>query len=120
MNYFERQDDWRTHEKGRWKTYDLMNSRLPRFAGVYALYISGDLVYIGSSTDIANRFSEHNVRFGYAKNIITPWVVVPETTSVELKVRRSVRRGDWAMWEIRLIGRLRPFFNRQHKGRKVA
>jgi excinuclease UvrABC nuclease subunit len=112
--------DWRLHQPGRWEQYDLMQDRLPRFAGVYAVFFDGDLVYVGSSTDIANRFSEHKVRFGYAKNIVTPWAVVPDSTRVTLKVRRSRIRGDWAMWEIRLIFRLQPQFNRQHRGRRAA
>lgn len=37
---------------------------------------------------------------------------------VVLKIKRSRRRGDWAMQEIRLIHRLRPEFNSQHKGRR--
>ena len=116
MNYYER------HQPGRWATYDLPGKRgsLPRFAGVYAIYFDDELVYIGSSTDIANRFSEHKFRHGYARNVITPWCDVPDWTRITLKVRRSVRRGDWAMWEIRLIHRLRPAFNRQHRGRKAA
>lgn len=102
--------------------YELFAGRasLPRFAGVYAIYFDDRLVYIGSSVDIANRFSEHKIRYGYGKNIITPWCDVPAETSIVLKVKRSIRRGDWAMWEIRLIQRLRPECNRRLLGRKAA
>ncbi len=116
MNYYER------HQCGRWRRYELMGPRgsLPRFAGVYAVYFDEHLVYLGSSVDIANRFSEHRIRFGYAKNLITPWGDVSSDTRITLKVKRSRVRGDWAMWEIRLIHRLQPMFNRQHRGRKAA
>lgn len=115
MNYYEH------HQPGRWREYQLFAGRgsLPRFAGVYAIFFDGTLVYIGSSTDISNRFSEHKIRYGYGKNIITPWCDLPSSTQITIRVKRSVRRGDWAMHEIRLIHRLRPEFNRQHRGRKA-
>ena len=95
--------------------------RLPRCAGAYAIYFDGRLVYIGQSCDIANRFSEHCFRYGYGRHIVTPWGEVPESTTITVKVKRSRRLGDWAMWEIRLIARLRPVFNSHHKrGRRVA
>lgn len=102
-----------------WERYDLMKDRIPPVSCVYAVYFDADLVYVGSSVDVRNRFSEHKIRYGYAKNIITPWCDVPSWTRITLKIKRSIRRGDWAMWEIRLIHRLRPTFNRQHTGRKA-
>ena len=102
-----------------WETFNLMpREKLPPVACVYAVYFDDRLVYIGSSVDVRNRFSEHKIRHGYRKNIITPWCDVPNTTAITLKIKRSKRRGDWAMWEIRLIHRLRPEFNSQHKGRR--
>jgi len=110
------------HLPKRWKEYPLFAGRgsLPRMAGVYAILFDGQLVYIGSSTDIANRFSEHKIRYGYGKNIITPWGDVSADTQITIRIKRSALRGDWAMWEIRLIHRLKPQFNRQHRGRKAA
>lgn len=104
--------NWSTHVFPRWN--------FPRCAGVYAVYFNDSLVYIGQSCDISNRFSEHSIRYGYGRNIITPWADVPETTTIKVKVKRSRRIGDWAMWEIRLIRRLHPVLNSQHKGRKRA
>ena len=103
-----------------WTTHYFPRFGLPRCAGVYAVYFDDELVYIGQSCDISNRFSEHKFRYGYGKNIITPWGDVPETIRIKVKVKASKRLGDWAMHEIRLIHRLRPQFNRQHKGRKRA
>lgn len=102
-----------------WERFNLMTDRLPSVACVYAVYFDADLVYVGSSVDVRNRFSEHKIRHGYGKTIITPWCDVPNWTRITLKIKRSSRRGDWAMWEIRLIHRLRPTFNRQHIGRKA-
>lgn len=103
-----------------WERYDIMKDKLPAAAGVYAVYFDDDLVYVGSSVDVRNRFCEHRFRHGYAKNIITPWQEVPYYTRVSLKFKRSRRLGDWAMWEIRLIFRLRPIFNTHHKKKRAA
>lgn len=103
-----------------WQSYDVMKDILPRVAGVYAIYFDGDLVYIGQSVNIGNRFSEHKFRYGYARNIITPWTDLPDHTKITVKIKKSRRRGDWAMLEIRLIYRLSPLFNRQHRQRKLA
>lgn len=123
MNYYERHiGDWRLHAPGRWAAYSMFPAldKLPRFAGVYAVYINDALVYIGSSVDIANRFSEHKLRYGYGDSLITPWGDYPGDARVVLKVRRSLVYGDWAMWELRLIQRLRPVHNRRGLGRKAA
>lgn len=104
-----------------WTTYEFPFRRLPRTAGVYAIYFERELVYIGQTWDIGSRLAEHAIRFGYGRNIITPWGDLPDHTRIMIKVKRSRRLGDWAMDEIRLIQRLRPRFNRQHKsGRKRA
>lgn len=104
-----------------WTSHVFPRLALPRCAGVYAVYFDNELVYIGQSWNVAARFSEHSIRYGYGRNIITPWIDLPDHTEVKVKVKRTRRLGDWAMDEIRLINRLRPQFNRQHKsGRKRA
>lgn len=103
-----------------WTTYKFPRFKLPRCAGVYAIYFGDELVYIGQSSSVAARLVEHDIRYGYGRNIITPWGDVPEDTPIRVKVKRSRRFGDWAMDEIRLICRLRPRFNRQYKMRKRA
>ena len=110
-------------DRGHWVSYELNMARrgaLPRVSGVYAVYFDGSLVYIGQSVDIANRFSEHRFRYGYAKVLRTPWADVPIDTRITVKVKRSLRIGDWAMWEIRLINRLRPIYNSQHRRKRAA
>lgn len=102
----------------RWKVY-AWPREIPAIAGVYAIYFDGDLVYIGQSVNVRNRWCEHQIRLGYAKNIITPWGDIPDKTVVTFKVSASRRYGDWAMRELRLIRRLKPLFNIQGKGRKL-
>jgi hypothetical protein len=98
-----------------WNSFDPMTpTTWPRVAGVYAIYFDAELVYIGQSCDVASRMARHAIKFGYARNIRTPWAVLPDSVSVTAKVKPSKVVGDWAMWEIRLIRRLQPAFNRAH------
>jgi len=106
-----------------WKAIEVIptnGERLPAGAGVYVIYIAGVPVYVGQSVDIRNRFNGHNFRFGYSPCIHTPWGDYPQGTPIIAKIKLSRRLGDWAMWEIRLISRLRPAFNRHFNGRKRA
>lgn len=107
-----------------WKTYQLLacikTEKLPRAAGVYAIYFDETLVYIGQSCNVANRLASHNFRYGYGRNIITPWGDIPDEMLVTVKVGASRRMGDWAMREIRLINRLKPQFNTHHLNRRAA
>lgn len=99
-----------------WKLFRLP-AVLPRAPGVYAVYLDGALTYIGQTVDLRNRMSEHDIRHGYAQNIITPW---GDAKDVVLKVGTSRKYGDWAMRELRLIRRLRPSGNRRGLGRRKA
>lgn len=110
------------HPVGRWKTYEIFPKKpqaLPKFAGVYVVFLNDQLSYIGSSIDVAKRFNNYGFRSrdGVARYSQPrfPWAPVSETTRISVKVKRSKRFGDWAMREIRLIDRLRPRFNCQHK-----
>ena len=104
-----------------WESYELMNERrkMPSTAGVYAVYFSNDLVYIGSTNNLRNRFSGHAFRYGYGRNIITPWQDLEDDVTVTVKYKQTKKLGEWAMREVRLIHRLRPLFNTHHKGRKI-
>lgn len=105
----------------QWETYCFFphqeRDQLPTHAGVYAVYFDGDLVYIGSSSNVRNRFSGHAFRYSYGKTIITPWQEIPQSTRIDIKVKKSVARGDWLMWEARLIYKLLPIFNKKLTGR---
>lgn len=104
-----------------WESYNLMKQKpaMPCLPGVYAVYFDRDLVYIGSTNNLRNRFSGHAFRYGYAKNIVTPWETIPDSTEITVKFRQTKKFGEWAMREMRLIHRIQPLFNSHHKGRKV-
>jgi hypothetical protein len=104
----------------KWKKYGLMpdKSIFPNRACVYAIYFDNELVYVGQSTSLSNRFSGHAFRYGYAKNIHTPWQDVSSSTKIDIKAKFSEKLGDWAMWEIRLIRRLKPLFNTHHRNKR--
>jgi len=104
----------------KWKKFGLFpeKSALPNRACVYAVYFDNLLVYVGQSSSLSNRFSGHAFRYGYAKLIITPWQDISTDTKIQVKAKFSERLGDWAMWEIRLIRRLKPIFNTHHRNRR--
>ena len=96
-------------------------SSLPIGAAVYVVLIDGIAVYVGQSQRLRARFYEHRFRHGYAKDIITPWGDFDSEQSIIVKCKESKKIGDWAMWEIRLIHKLKPTFNKTHlKLRKIA
>lgn len=87
--------------------------------GVYAIYVDGELVYIGQSVNIRNRLKMHNIRYSYGNSIIVPWGD-GRCKTCHVKVSYSKKYGDWAMRELRLIKRLKPKFNVLHVGRRLA
>lgn len=91
---------------------------LPKVPCCYAIYFDGQLKYIGSTSDLRNRFSGHAFRYGYAKNLYTPWGSFGLSTDIRLKYSPSKKYGDWLMREARLIRRLQPEFNVKLKGRR--
>jgi hypothetical protein len=98
---------------GRWTSFNPTKwLEVPDRPAVYAIYLGGELVYIGQSANLRNRLQGHYIRFGYANNIRTPWGDFPATVRVSGKAKITKRFGDWAMWELRLIERLRPTFNK--------
>lgn len=99
----------------RWRSYSI-RPVLPRSPGVYAIYLDGRLAYIGQSVDLRNRLSEHRIRQGYDHNVHTDWGTFK---TMQIKISFSRRYGDWAMRELRLIRRLRPWANRRGIGRKA-
>lgn len=87
---------------------------------VYCVKIDGIVVYVGSTRRFRSRFYEHKFRYGYWKNIILPWCDISLGQELSVKIKKSVRYGDWAMDEIRLIRKLRPVFNVAHKNPRVT
>ena len=95
---------------GRWEKHesDVIPWRVRHEPGVYAIYVEGDLSYIGQSIDIAKRLSGHVNFARYSDWIETPW---GRFKDVFVKVSYSKKYGDWAMRELRLIKSIRPKFN---------
>lgn len=108
----------------KWFEYGLIPKSFPGYLPakpcVYAVYLDKRLVYIGQTNNLLNRFSGGRFRHGYGGEVITPWGDMPKGTEVTIKVKYSERYGDWAMWEIRLIHRLKPERNRHHKAYRRA
>jgi excinuclease UvrABC nuclease subunit len=104
----------------KWKEFRLfpIKDQFPNKPCVYTVFFDGKLVYVGQSNSLSNRFSGHAFRFGYGKNILTPWQDLPNTTKIRIKAKFSERLGDWAMWEIRLIRRLKPIYNTHHLNKR--
>lgn len=113
-----------TTHVGSWASVDFLASRrkLPIIPCCYALYFDGELKYIGSTNNLRNRFAGHAIRFGYGKDLITPWADFPDSVRVTIKYRPAKKYGDWLMIEARLIYRIQPEFNtnlkRKLKGKK--
>ena len=104
----------------KWNKFGLFPSSgpLPNKPCVYGVYIDDALVYVGQTNSLSNRFSGHSFRYGYHKAIITPWCEVDIKSRITIKAKFSERLGDWAMWEIRLIRRLKPRFNTHHRNKR--
>jgi excinuclease UvrABC nuclease subunit len=100
------------HIGDTWKSFDpLKPALIPANAGVYVLFLDGVPVYVGQSNNLRARIYFHKFRYGYAKDIITPWGAFSDDCKFVIKCKVSRRLGDWAMWEIRLIHKLKPKFN---------
>lgn len=103
--------DWK---KSRWVSYNIDD--LPEWLsiaslpGCYVVYVDSKLVYIGQSMNVSKRVKNHEINFArYSSLIQTPW---GQFKSLKLKVHYSVKYGDWAMRELRLIKKLNPKFNK--------
>lgn len=105
-----------------WKSINLLENRrgLPILACCYVIYFNGRLKYIGSTNNLRNRFSGHAIRYGYGRNLHTPWGEFDDDVSIVIKYKESIKYGYWLMQEARLIRRIQPEFNSKLKGRKVA
>ncbi len=77
---------------------------------VYAVYHKGSLIYIGSSCRVRHRLKEHLRKSSIFFGLERKWPK-PEG-HYSFKIKYSQKVGDWAMWELRLINKLRPSLNR--------
>jgi predicted GIY-YIG superfamily endonuclease len=113
--------NWRSyypnsHTGSRWVVLDPSAYPLPAIPACYVFYGDGRLLYVGQTTDFKARMKSHNVRLRYSNGYTGPW---GDYREMSVKVHFGIAYGDWAMRELRLIQRLRPEFNRQHKPKLV-
>lgn len=94
----------------RWSRVYPVLSRIMHAPGCYAIFIYGELVYIGQSVNLHLRFRRWGFCRRTANGQVTPWGTFP-AGSLKVKVAYSRKVGDWAMREVRLVRRLRPQFN---------
>lgn len=73
---------------------------LPECPCCYAIYISGKLVYVGSTTNLKARIRAHNCS--------SFWFYSAHSSRIKIKARMPEKYGDWLMSEARLIRRLKP------------
>lgn len=100
---------------GRWRRAHFPWYGLPAAPACYAIYVNGTLEYVGATVDLRARIHKHGIDFAHYKNVIeTPW---GRARTVLLKYRPSVKYGDWAMVELRLIHRLHPPENKRDAGK---
>lgn len=98
--------DW---QGSRWVCYDISNGDIiPRKPGCYVIYGDNELIYIGQAANVGIRILNHKIRLGWGSSVITPW---GNFKDVKVKVHFSVKYGDWAMRELRLIAKLQPKCN---------
>lgn len=78
---------------------------------MYAILFDGVVAYVGSSAYLRWRINAHKLRPGYIVDTFhTPWGLF-RVRDLVVKIKPSIRRGEWLYDEYRLIARLRPVFN---------
>lgn len=93
-------------------------SDLPSIPACYAIYLDGQLTYVGQSTNLSVRINAHKINLArFSNSIVSPW---GRCGSLVVKYRPSLSYGDWAMVELRLIRRLKPSGNQIHVRRIAA
>lgn len=98
--------DWRG---SCWITIDLGTAIAPDKPACYAIYLEGQLSYVGQTANLRKRLAGHGVEISrYSDSYKTPWGCFK---LVVIKARFGTRFGDWAMRELRLIERLQPPLN---------
>lgn len=96
----------------KWTVYkfflctELLN--IKKEPGVYAMYLDEDM-YIGQSSNVNKRIANHKIHIGYGGSIMTPW---GEFNKLIIKISYSIKYGDWAMRELRLIHKIKPTLNK--------
>lgn len=96
-----------------WEWADEDNRNFPDVPACYAIYIDGEVAYVGQSFRLSSRLSSYHIHVNLFGVRADDWWVTPwgKFAHVRIKFKRSRRYGDWLMREARLIRRLKPRFN---------
>jgi excinuclease UvrABC nuclease subunit len=108
-----------------WITVTGRNCDVPELPGVYAVYDHGQLVYIGSSTNLRRRLRAYgrkrSSRFDRrgVEQWFSPGWSYEGPRATFFKVKMATKQGEWLMREWRLISRLKPCYNTEGAKRRV-
>jgi hypothetical protein len=91
---------------------------VPAGPHVYAIYLDGELAYIGSSQDLSARFGLYKFRQAGEGWSCCIRGEVFQAGEIAVKIKLCRKYGSWLMAEARLIRRLRPRLNRIGLGLK--
>lgn len=102
-----------------WRCASEHNNGFPAVPGCYAIYLDGELAYIGQSGNISSRLSSYRIHIDLFGD--KTWACsFGNYDAIRVKWKPSRRYGEWLMREARLIRRLRPRFNIVGTGQNAA
>lgn len=96
-----------TSTGSRWIRAKLTADVFPSTPACYVVFEGKKLLYVGSAINLRGRLNCHRIyegMIGYRQGVCNP-------AKVTIAYRPTVKYGDWAMVEIRLIRRLKPPIN---------
>ncbi len=93
-----------------WLSVHLDYRDIPEAGGCYAIYMDGELVYIGQTGNLRERLKGgHGLRsILNGDAFVTPWGICKRAFA---KIKVGKRYGEWLMREARLLRRLKPRHN---------
>lgn len=106
----------------RWESVDTSVSDPPACPAVYVFFMNGRPFYVGSTSNLRSRIISHikprTEWWGHEPAISERMLDMRNCQQIRFK--RSLRYGDWLMWEARLIKRLQPVGNKRGTSRRKS
>lgn len=107
--------DLNTTRRDRWIGFDpTLSYGIPECEAVYVILQHGKVLYVGMAADLRSRMCDH-LRCRRHPQVQIRGSAWAKLESLEGKYKTPSRYGAHAMIELRLIRRLRPSFNTQHR-----